>query len=165
MPAEPAVQAALAEAEFDAGDDEAALRAADKALATAPGNMTALIQKGYALTRAAGKTKTEEAWLAARRGDQSFAGEALKQLDAACRRQRVTWCDSSVPQAALGHLDHAFASLEERLRQRDCRVLSLSIDPRLKSLHKRSALAGFHHGDCSSINYRHLARPRPRTTR
>jgi tetratricopeptide (TPR) repeat protein len=66
-PDEPAVQAALAEAEYDAGDDEAAIRAADKALAAAPGNMTALIQKGYALTRIAGETKTEEAWLAARK--------------------------------------------------------------------------------------------------
>ena len=66
-PDEPAVQAALAEAEFDAGDDEAAIRAADKALAAAPGNMTALIQKGYALTRMAAKAKTDEAWKAARR--------------------------------------------------------------------------------------------------
>jgi len=66
-PEEPAVQAALAEAEFDAGDDEAAIRAADKALAAAPDNMTALIQKGYALTRMASETKTPEAWLAARK--------------------------------------------------------------------------------------------------
>lgn len=66
-PDEPAVQAALAEAEYDVGDDEAAIRAADKALAAAPGNMTALIQKGYALTRMAGKAKTEAAWQAARR--------------------------------------------------------------------------------------------------
>jgi Flp pilus assembly protein TadD len=66
-PDEPAVQAALAEAEFDAGDDEAAIRAADKALAVAPGNMTALIQKGYALSRIASETKTDEAWKAARR--------------------------------------------------------------------------------------------------
>jgi tetratricopeptide (TPR) repeat protein len=66
-PDEPAVQAALAEAEFDAGDDEAAIRAADKALAAAPGNVTALIQKGYALTRMAIETKTDTAWKAARR--------------------------------------------------------------------------------------------------
>ncbi len=66
-PDEPAVQAALAEAEFDAGDDEAAIRAADKALAAAPANMTALIQKGYALTRIATETTTEAAWQAARR--------------------------------------------------------------------------------------------------
>ena len=76
-----------------------------------------------------------EAWLAARRGDQSLAEEALKQLEVACRREKVTWCDSSFPQAALGHLDHAFASLQEGLRQRDWKVLFLSIDPRLKSLH------------------------------
>ena len=61
------MQAALAEAEFDAGNDEAAILAADKALAAAPGNMTALIQKGYALSRMADKAKTEEAWRAARR--------------------------------------------------------------------------------------------------
>ena len=67
FPDEPAVQAALAEAEYDSGDDEAAIRAADKALAVAPGNMTALIQKGYALTRIANETKTQEAWSAARK--------------------------------------------------------------------------------------------------
>jgi cytochrome c-type biogenesis protein CcmH/NrfG len=66
-PNEPAVLAALAEAEFDVGDDEAAIRAADKALAAAPGNMTALIQKGYALTRIATETDTEDAWKTARR--------------------------------------------------------------------------------------------------
>jgi cytochrome c-type biogenesis protein CcmH/NrfG len=66
-PDDPAVQAALAEAEFDSGDDEAAVRAADKALAAQPGNMTALIQKGYALTRVATETKTEESWRAARK--------------------------------------------------------------------------------------------------
>lgn len=66
-PDEPAVQAALAEAEFDVGDDEAAIRAADKALAAAPGNMTALIQKGYALNRIATETKTDAAWQAARK--------------------------------------------------------------------------------------------------
>jgi len=66
-PDEPAVQAALAEAEFDAGNDEAAIAAADKAIARAPTNMTALIQKGYALTRIAEETDTDEAWKASRR--------------------------------------------------------------------------------------------------
>lgn len=66
-PDEPAVQAALAEAEVDVRDYAAAIRAADKALAAAPDNMTALIQKGYALTRIAVNAKTEEAWKAARR--------------------------------------------------------------------------------------------------
>lgn len=66
-PDEPAVQAALAEAEFDAGNVDAAISAADKALAVDPGNMTALIQKGYALTRVANEAKTEKAWIAARK--------------------------------------------------------------------------------------------------
>jgi tetratricopeptide (TPR) repeat protein len=66
-PDEPAVQAALAEAEYDAGNNDAAILAADRALAAAPNNMTALIQKGYALTRIASKKKTDEAWVAARR--------------------------------------------------------------------------------------------------
>ncbi len=66
-PNDPAVQAALSEAEYDAGNDDAALQAADKALAAAPNNMTALIQKGYALTRMATKAKTEDAWKTARR--------------------------------------------------------------------------------------------------
>ena len=66
-PDDPAVQAALAEAEFDAGDNDAAIRAADKALAVAPDNMTALIQKGYALMRIASETKTEAAWSTARK--------------------------------------------------------------------------------------------------
>jgi tetratricopeptide (TPR) repeat protein len=66
-PDEPAVQAALAEAEFDVDNDEAAIQAADKALAAAPDNMTALIQKGYALTRMAAKAKSDEAWKTARR--------------------------------------------------------------------------------------------------
>jgi len=66
-PDEPAVQAALAEAEFDAGDKQAAIAAADKALAKAPTNMTALIQKGYALSRIAEEADTEEAWKTARK--------------------------------------------------------------------------------------------------
>jgi cytochrome c-type biogenesis protein CcmH/NrfG len=66
-PDDPAVQAVLAEAEYDVDNDEAAIRAADKALAKDPANMTALIQKGYALTRVAGETNTDEAWKAARK--------------------------------------------------------------------------------------------------
>lgn len=50
-PEHPAVLSALAEAEFDAGNDAAAIAAADKALAIAPGNINAHLQKGYALAR------------------------------------------------------------------------------------------------------------------
>ena len=50
-PAHPAALSALAEAEFDAGNDDAAITAADKALALSPGNINAHLQKGYALAR------------------------------------------------------------------------------------------------------------------
>jgi tetratricopeptide (TPR) repeat protein len=46
---DPAVLSALAEAEFDAGNDDAAIAAADAALAIDPNNINAHIQKGYAL--------------------------------------------------------------------------------------------------------------------
>ena len=45
---------ALAEAEYDAGNDEAAIAAADKAIATNPQAVGAMIQKIYALFRKAG---------------------------------------------------------------------------------------------------------------
>lgn len=50
-PDDPAVLAALAEVEFDAGNDDAAIAAADRALAIDPQRINAHIQKGYALKR------------------------------------------------------------------------------------------------------------------
>lgn len=55
-PQDPGVLAALAEAEFDAGNDAEAISAADRAIALDPANKNALIQKGYALFRQAGKS-------------------------------------------------------------------------------------------------------------
>jgi tetratricopeptide (TPR) repeat protein len=51
FPDEPAVLSALAEAEFDADNDDAAIAAADRAIALDPKNINAHIQKGYALAR------------------------------------------------------------------------------------------------------------------
>lgn len=48
-PDDPAVLSALAEAEFDAGNDDAAITAADRALALDPKQINAHLQKGYAL--------------------------------------------------------------------------------------------------------------------
>jgi len=48
-PDDPAVLSALAEAEFDAGNDDAAIAAADRAVAIDPKQINAHIQKGYAL--------------------------------------------------------------------------------------------------------------------
>ncbi len=47
------VQAALAEAEYDSGNDDRAIKAADAALAIDPSRTNAYVQKGYALFRKA----------------------------------------------------------------------------------------------------------------
>jgi Flp pilus assembly protein TadD len=52
-PGEAMVQSALAEAEFDAGNDAEAIAAADAALALDPKQANAYVQKGYALFRQA----------------------------------------------------------------------------------------------------------------
>jgi tetratricopeptide (TPR) repeat protein len=53
FPADAAAQAALAEAEYDAGNDKEAIAAADAALKLDPGQVNAYVQKGYALFRMA----------------------------------------------------------------------------------------------------------------
>jgi tetratricopeptide (TPR) repeat protein len=52
-PQDPAVLSALAEAEYDAGNDKEAIAAADAALAIDPSQVNAYVQKGYALFRTA----------------------------------------------------------------------------------------------------------------
>jgi tetratricopeptide (TPR) repeat protein len=66
FPGDAAVWSALAEAEFDAGELEAAIVAADKALALNPDDINAHVQKGYALHARAKAEKTPEAWKLAR---------------------------------------------------------------------------------------------------
>jgi tetratricopeptide (TPR) repeat protein len=60
-PDDPAVQAALAEAEFDAGNDAEAIAAADAALAADSKNVDAYVQKGYAQFRMAEDADDREA--------------------------------------------------------------------------------------------------------
>jgi len=63
-----AVLAALAEAEFDAGNDDAAIAAADAAIAIDPQQVDAHIQKGYALARKVESgALPKEAWKDVRR--------------------------------------------------------------------------------------------------
>lgn len=57
-PDDPFVMTALAEAEFDAGHDDAALAAADKAIARDPQAINAYIQKIYVMFRKAGDDET-----------------------------------------------------------------------------------------------------------
>ncbi|WP_126174196.1 hypothetical protein [Altericroceibacterium xinjiangense] len=60
-PRDPFVLAALAEAEFDAGDDARAIAAADAALALDPRRINAYVQKGYALFRQAANAEDRDA--------------------------------------------------------------------------------------------------------
>jgi hypothetical protein len=65
-PNDPAVLTALAEAEFDAGNDDDAIAAADRALALDPNQINAHIQKGYALFHKAKTASSPDAWKAVR---------------------------------------------------------------------------------------------------
>jgi tetratricopeptide (TPR) repeat protein len=61
------VLSALAEAEHDAGNDDAAIKAADAAVGIDPANVNALLQKGYAMARKAEDAKDgKKAWAAVR---------------------------------------------------------------------------------------------------
>ncbi len=55
------VQTALAEAEYDAGFDDAAISAADRAIALDPSRPNAYVQKGFALFRKAEDAKDSDA--------------------------------------------------------------------------------------------------------
>lgn len=73
-----AVLSALAEAEYDAGNDDAAIAAANAAIAADPKAIDAYVQKGYALFRKAGTAEDKSAaYLAAM---QPF--EALNAIEA-----------------------------------------------------------------------------------
>jgi tetratricopeptide (TPR) repeat protein len=62
-PQDPAVLSALAEAEFDAGNDDAAIAAADAAIAIDPKQINSQIQKGYALAhKVESGALPKEAW-------------------------------------------------------------------------------------------------------
>lgn len=64
-PGDGEVLAALAEAEFDAGNDDAAIAAATAAVATDPGALNAYVQQGYALFRKAADAPDKAAAFAA----------------------------------------------------------------------------------------------------
>lgn len=76
-PDDPAVLAALAEAEHDAGNYDAAIAAADKAIAAQPGLVNAHVQKIYALTALADKTGDDAGWKRMRK-----AVSALNKIEA-----------------------------------------------------------------------------------
>lgn len=67
FPDDAGVLTALAEAEYDAGNDTAAIAAADKAIALDPARVNAYVQKGYALFRLAAAASDREAGFKAAR--------------------------------------------------------------------------------------------------
>ena len=86
FPADPGAQDVLAEAEFDAGNDDAAEAAADRALAARPADLRAMLYKGRAIQRRAAiakvtdpaKWKTARSWFAkANRVDTDNAAPLL----------------------------------------------------------------------------------------
>ena len=98
FPNDPAVQAALAEAEYDAGNDAEADAAADRAISADAKNQQALVHKAMVATRLATKAKTKDAatWRTAR-GWYIKAAQAdpdaalpLSQFYDTCAAQGVT---------------------------------------------------------------------------
>lgn len=78
-PGDAAVLAALAEAEFDAGNDAEAIAAADTALALDPAQANAYVQKGYALFRRAADAEAAERTAAYRAAIAPFV--ALNKIE------------------------------------------------------------------------------------
>ncbi|WP_420910675.1 hypothetical protein [Qipengyuania spongiae] len=76
-PDDPGVLTALAEAEYDAGNDDAAIAAADRATAIDPQRRNAYVQKGYALFRKAENADNPEAAY----GEAMKAFGALNQIE------------------------------------------------------------------------------------
>jgi tetratricopeptide (TPR) repeat protein len=79
FPGDAAVLAALAEAEFDAGNDAEAIAAADAALALDPAQTNAYVQKGFALFRRAAEADGEERAAAYRAATAPFV--ALNKIE------------------------------------------------------------------------------------
>lgn len=78
-PKDPVVLSALAEAEFDSGNDAEAIVAADAALAIDPTQVNAYVQKGLALFRVAKNAKKDDMPEAYKRARQPFL--ALNQME------------------------------------------------------------------------------------
>jgi tetratricopeptide (TPR) repeat protein len=80
FPEDAGVLAALAEAEYDAGNDAAAIAAADGAMARDPAQLNAYVQKGFALFRMAREAKDKDKEAAYTAAMQPF--EALNAIEA-----------------------------------------------------------------------------------
>lgn len=82
FPNDPGAQNVLAEAEFDAGDPQAALAAADRALAADPRSLHAMAYRGLALQAIALKTEGKDAPAAFKRARAAFVAANRADHDA-----------------------------------------------------------------------------------
>src|SRR5262249_44799602 len=57
-----------------------------------------------------------EAWLAARQGNRRSAENILEKIKALCQREELEYCDTALPETALGRYDRALDSLERGVR-------------------------------------------------
>lgn len=80
-PDDPGVMAALAEAEYDAGNDQAAIAAADRAIALDPSRTNAYVQKGYALFRIAAEASEEDSEVAYQKAMAPFSALNAREND------------------------------------------------------------------------------------
>lgn len=147
FPEDAYVHAALAEAEFDAGEDERAVAAADRAIASNPNVKNAYVQKGYALFRQASEAADQAAaykaamvpWTQLNKLEndhplpllyyyRSYAARGIEPPDRARHAleraaqlapfDRGLWFETGLMQASEGRVDLAIASLSP-----------LSVDP------------------------------------
>lgn len=107
FPDDAEVQAALAEAEYDAGFDDAAIAAANRAIATDPSVTNAYVQQGYALFRKAKDAENSDAAYAT--AMQPF--EALNAIEAD-HTQPLIYYYRSFTQRGLAPPDNAKFALE-----------------------------------------------------
>ena len=87
-PDDPGVLTALAEAEYDSGHDDGAIKAADRAIAIDPSRKNAYVQKGYALFRKAEQAEDVDA--AYRRAMVPFAKLNKLENDHPCLLSTIT---------------------------------------------------------------------------
>ncbi len=111
FPDDPGVLEALAEAEYDAGNDEQAIAAADRALALDASAKNALVQKGYAMFRlaeAADREAIDEAFSAAMKPFQALnALETDHPLPLIYYYRSFSYRGESAPELARHALERA----------------------------------------------------------
>ncbi len=108
-PDDPGVLTALAEAEYDAGDDQAAIAAADRALALDPSRPNAYVQKGLALFRIAAEADDDDKAAAYEKAMAPFSALNAREND---HPQPLIHYYRSFAERGIAPPDQARAALE-----------------------------------------------------